>query len=228
MAARSLGLSTWHSRSSAYGFASLTWRNNYGGCHPCRMTTVIYSSTVMGHYFMLWSHKPWPVDLPAKTLTGFWASISFTLAVIIVQPIHTSLSDIIRRKAALYAVFFIFVVGTVVFGVTRSMSVSNLVRGPLGNRWWRPRRSKWGYCGGHNHSAGACYLCWSSFFTRGSWDHSGAYPWGTIQRVGWTAVGWMDQFDSDSNCRGVGLFLRASQVYTLVNPSARNWHYLIG
>lgn len=81
-------------------------------------------------------------ELAVKNLTAFWASISFTLAVIIVQPIHTSVSDIIRRKAALYAVLFIFVVRTVVFGVTRSMFLLNLVRGPSGNRWWWPRRGK--------------------------------------------------------------------------------------
>ncbi|PWY64325.1 hypothetical protein BO83DRAFT_402441 [Aspergillus eucalypticola CBS 122712] len=56
------------------------------------------------------------------------ASISFILAVVIVQPVRISEVDTIRRKVVLYAVFFISVVGTVVLGVTRSMSVLILVR----------------------------------------------------------------------------------------------------
>ncbi|OOF98130.1 hypothetical protein ASPCADRAFT_513709 [Aspergillus carbonarius ITEM 5010] len=67
-------------------------------------------------------------ELSGTTLTAFWASISFTLAVVVVQPIYTSVSDIIGRKLPLYAAFFLFFVGSIVFSVAPSMAVLILGR----------------------------------------------------------------------------------------------------
>ena len=55
--------------------------------------------------------------------TAFWASVSFTLAVVMVQTTYTSVSVIIRRNVPLYAVFFLFAIGFMVFAVARSMFV---------------------------------------------------------------------------------------------------------
>ncbi|ETS83877.1 hypothetical protein PFICI_05753 [Pestalotiopsis fici W106-1] len=67
-------------------------------------------------------------DLGASTLQAFWASISFTLAVVIVQPIYTSMSDALGRKLLLNTAFSLFAVGSVVFSVGKSMAVIILGR----------------------------------------------------------------------------------------------------
>ncbi|KAJ5992460.1 MFS general substrate transporter [Penicillium sp. IBT 35674x] len=67
-------------------------------------------------------------DLSGTTLTAFWANISFTLAVVVIQPIYTSFSDIIGRKIPLYTAFALFGVGSIIFSVARSMAVLILGR----------------------------------------------------------------------------------------------------
>ncbi|KAL6233148.1 hypothetical protein BDW75DRAFT_242268 [Aspergillus navahoensis] len=62
-------------------------------------------------------------DLSGTTLTAFWANISFTIAVVVIQPIYTSFSDIFGRKVPLYAAFVLFAIGSIVFAVARSMAV---------------------------------------------------------------------------------------------------------
>ncbi|KAI2721014.1 hypothetical protein CBS147332_4254 [Penicillium roqueforti] len=44
-------------------------------------------------------------ELFGTTLTAFWANISFTVAVVVIQPIYTSFSDICGRKIPLYAAY---------------------------------------------------------------------------------------------------------------------------
>lgn len=57
------------------------------------------------------------------TLTAFWANISFTVAVVVIQPIYTSFSHIFGRKIPLYAGFTVFGIGSIVFTVAHSMVV---------------------------------------------------------------------------------------------------------
>ncbi|KAG9235259.1 major facilitator superfamily domain-containing protein [Amylocarpus encephaloides] len=54
-------------------------------------------------------------DLHGTTLEAFWTNISFILAIVVTQPIHTSLSDVLGRKILLYAAFFFFGLGSIVF-----------------------------------------------------------------------------------------------------------------
>lgn len=68
-------------------------------------------------------------ELHGTTLEGFWASISFLLAVVIVQPIYTSVSNVMGRLMPLYLSFLLFMVGSVVFAVARNMGV--LIAGRL-------------------------------------------------------------------------------------------------
>ncbi|RAO73577.1 uncharacterized protein BHQ10_009589 [Talaromyces amestolkiae] len=67
-------------------------------------------------------------DLDGTSLTAFWASISFMLAVVIVQPIYTSVSDVLGRKIALYTGFILFFIGSIIFAVANSMSILILGR----------------------------------------------------------------------------------------------------
>ncbi|KAJ5371909.1 hypothetical protein N7517_003915 [Penicillium concentricum] len=62
-------------------------------------------------------------ELSGTTLTVFWANISFTVAVIIIQPIYTSFSDIFGRKIPLYAEFTLFGIGSIVFDVAHNMAI---------------------------------------------------------------------------------------------------------
>ncbi|KAF2829297.1 MFS general substrate transporter [Ophiobolus disseminans] len=62
-------------------------------------------------------------DLHATTLQAFWASISFVLAVVVVQPIYTSASDVLGRKGPLYASFFWFTLGSILFATAPNMAV---------------------------------------------------------------------------------------------------------
>lgn len=61
--------------------------------------------------------------LHGTTLEAFWANLSFILAVVISQPIYTSLSDVLGRKIPLNASFILFLVGSIVFSVANSMSI---------------------------------------------------------------------------------------------------------
>ncbi|EED15912.1 efflux pump antibiotic resistance protein, putative [Talaromyces stipitatus ATCC 10500] len=62
-------------------------------------------------------------DLNGTSLTAFWASISFMLAVVIVQPIYTSVSDVLGRNIALYTGFILFTIGSTIFAVSHSMPI---------------------------------------------------------------------------------------------------------
>ncbi|KAF2679795.1 MFS general substrate transporter [Lentithecium fluviatile CBS 122367] len=67
-------------------------------------------------------------ELHGTTLEAFWASISFILAVVIVQPIFTSISNVLGRIIPLYTSFLIFIVGSIVFAMAKDMSVLILGR----------------------------------------------------------------------------------------------------
>ncbi|GAM37298.1 hypothetical protein TCE0_023r07110 [Talaromyces pinophilus] len=67
-------------------------------------------------------------DLNGTSLTAFWAGISFMLAVVIVQPIYTTVSDVLGRKIALYTGFVLFTIGSIIFAVAHSMSILILGR----------------------------------------------------------------------------------------------------
>lgn len=62
-------------------------------------------------------------DLNGTTLQGFWASISFLLAVVIVQPLYTNVSSVVGRKMPLYTSYFFFIAGSIVFSLSKSMAV---------------------------------------------------------------------------------------------------------
>ncbi|KAF1914792.1 major facilitator superfamily domain-containing protein [Ampelomyces quisqualis] len=67
-------------------------------------------------------------DLHGTTLQGFWASISFILAVVVVQPVHTSVSNVFGRLLPLYTSFALFMVGSIIFALARGMNVLILGR----------------------------------------------------------------------------------------------------
>jgi len=67
-------------------------------------------------------------ELHGTTLEAFWASISFILAVVIVQPVCTSLSNVLGRVMPLYASFLVFTVGSIVFATAEGMGVLILGR----------------------------------------------------------------------------------------------------
>ncbi|KAK5998602.1 MFS transporter L2 [Cladobotryum mycophilum] len=60
-------------------------------------------------------------QLHGTTLQSFWASISFLLAVVITQPLYTSLSDIYGRKPLLQIAFLFFAIGSLVFALAQDM-----------------------------------------------------------------------------------------------------------
>lgn len=62
-------------------------------------------------------------ELGGTTLQAFWASLVFTLAVVVAQPIYTSVSNVMGRKKVLYAAFVLFAVGSIVFAVSPNMGV---------------------------------------------------------------------------------------------------------
>ncbi|POR38495.1 Uncharacterized protein TPAR_01304 [Tolypocladium paradoxum] len=70
----------------------------------------------------LWYSQSIAEQLHGTTLQSFWASISFLLAVVITQPLYTSLSDIFGRKPLLHVAFFFFAVGSLVFALAQNMA----------------------------------------------------------------------------------------------------------
>ncbi|KAH9892310.1 major facilitator superfamily domain-containing protein [Xylariomycetidae sp. FL2044] len=62
-------------------------------------------------------------ELHGTTLEAFWASISFVLAVVVVQPVYTSVSNVLGRMLPLYASFVLFVAGSIVFACAQDMGV---------------------------------------------------------------------------------------------------------
>lgn len=67
-------------------------------------------------------------QLNGSTLEALWANTSYMLAMLVFQPIYTSISDIIGRKPPLYASLLLFFVGSLVFAVAQSMAVVILGR----------------------------------------------------------------------------------------------------
>jgi MFS family permease len=68
-------------------------------------------------------------DLGGTALEAFWSNLSFLLTVVISQPVYTSVSDVLGRKAPFYAGFVIFFIGSIVFAIAESMPV--LIAGRL-------------------------------------------------------------------------------------------------
>ncbi|KAI1206361.1 MFS general substrate transporter [Annulohypoxylon truncatum] len=62
-------------------------------------------------------------QLHATTLEAFFASIAFTLAVAVSQPLYLSISDAVGRKVPLYVAMVLFTVGSILFAVARSITV---------------------------------------------------------------------------------------------------------
>ncbi|KAH9904968.1 MFS general substrate transporter [Xylariomycetidae sp. FL2044] len=62
-------------------------------------------------------------ELDGTSLDGFWANLTFLLAVVVTQPLYVSASDIIGRKPLLNSAFLLFTVGSVIFATARSMPV---------------------------------------------------------------------------------------------------------
>ena len=62
-------------------------------------------------------------EFRGTTLEAFWASISFVLAVVVVQPIYTSVSNVLGRMVPLYASFLLFVIGSIVLAIAKDMAV---------------------------------------------------------------------------------------------------------
>ncbi|KAI5921034.1 hypothetical protein F4810DRAFT_679838 [Camillea tinctor] len=62
-------------------------------------------------------------ELEATTLEAFFASIAFTLAVAISQPLYLSILDAIGRKVPLYVAMVLFTVGSIHFAVSQSITV---------------------------------------------------------------------------------------------------------
>ncbi|KAI1098290.1 putative efflux pump antibiotic resistance protein [Jackrogersella minutella] len=67
-------------------------------------------------------------ELQGTTLEAFWANLAFILVVTIVQPIYTSVSDVVGRKLPLYVAFVLFGVGSIIFAVGKSLPVVILAR----------------------------------------------------------------------------------------------------
>ncbi|KAI1291195.1 MFS general substrate transporter [Xylaria venustula] len=62
-------------------------------------------------------------ELHGTSLDGFWANLTFLLAVVVTQPLYVSASDVIGRKPLLNAAFLFFAVGSIVFATAHSMAV---------------------------------------------------------------------------------------------------------
>ncbi|KAF2814496.1 putative efflux pump antibiotic resistance protein [Mytilinidion resinicola] len=61
-------------------------------------------------------------QLGGTTLEAFWASISFMLAVTVVQPIYVTTSDVLGRRIPLFVALGFFFVGAIVFAVAENMA----------------------------------------------------------------------------------------------------------
>ncbi|KAL1638785.1 hypothetical protein SLS58_008599 [Diplodia intermedia] len=62
-------------------------------------------------------------DVGATSLESFWMTISFMLAAVAFQPMHTALSDILGRKPILYLCCLLFTAGLIIFGLARSPTI---------------------------------------------------------------------------------------------------------
>jgi MFS family permease len=84
---------------------------------------VRYSIRILCSRCTYHQHQSIVHELNGTTLEGFWASISFLLAVVIVQPLYTSVSNVMGRKMPLYISYLLFITGSIVFGLSQSMDV---------------------------------------------------------------------------------------------------------
>ncbi|KAF2871121.1 major facilitator superfamily domain-containing protein [Massariosphaeria phaeospora] len=71
-------------------------------------------------------------EFHGTTIEAFWASIAALLAVVIAQPIYTSLSDVLGRKVLLYAGYMFFALGAIVFSTAKNMGTLIAGRALLG------------------------------------------------------------------------------------------------
>lgn len=62
-------------------------------------------------------------DLGGTTFEAFWASLAFTLTVVVSLPTYASASDVLGRNIPLYTSYFFFLVGSIVFATANSMVV---------------------------------------------------------------------------------------------------------
>lgn len=67
-------------------------------------------------------------ELHGTTLEAFWTNLSFLLAVVVVQPLFTTISDVVGRKGPFYVGFILFFAGSLVFALAQNMSVLILGR----------------------------------------------------------------------------------------------------
>ncbi|KAJ4354489.1 uncharacterized protein N0V89_006226 [Didymosphaeria variabile] len=63
------------------------------------------------------------IELKGTTIEAFWASISFMLAVAVVQPIYVTTSDVLGRRIPLFAGLTLFSIGAVAFALARTMKI---------------------------------------------------------------------------------------------------------
>lgn len=61
--------------------------------------------------------------MDGTTFEAFWASLAFTLTVVVSLPTYASASDVLGRKIPLYTSHFLFLVGSIVFATANSMPV---------------------------------------------------------------------------------------------------------
>ncbi|KAF9740733.1 hypothetical protein PMIN02_007835 [Paraphaeosphaeria minitans] len=64
------------------------------------------------------------VQLNGTTMEAFWVSISFMLAVVVVQPIYVTFSDVLGRRIPLFAGLVLFSTGAVVFALAQNMKTA--------------------------------------------------------------------------------------------------------
>lgn len=67
-------------------------------------------------------------DIGGTTFEAFWANISFMLAVVVVQPVYTSTSDVLGRKIPLYTAFVLSFIGSLIFTLAPNMVIVILGR----------------------------------------------------------------------------------------------------
>ena len=63
-------------------------------------------------------------QLNGTTIEAFWASISFMLAVAVVQPIYVTTSDVLGRRIPLFVGLALFSIGAVVFALASNMKMA--------------------------------------------------------------------------------------------------------
>lgn len=144
-------------------------------------------------------------QLQATTLEAMFASIAFTLAVAVSQPLYLSISDAVGRKVPLYVAILLLAVGSIVFAVAQSIMVviiGRLIQG-LG-----------GYASPVSNSArGKVYKQNTDFVL---WQRRSRYPSGdhhyrhdklerTTQVPRTDGTTYLPRFYNRSHCRGASM-----------------------